>query len=313
MSAADLNCLSFKELAQYHGHMQFYVVDEYVDSEGDLLTDKTFLEEWHVRDDWMEGYSKISVGKNSTRVYDTEGQLLHEAPRERDANESFLSEAQAKNYGFLDLSDSFVQQLKKQLIVNGCQVSEDNGVLLAKTQSMVFSYDPSEKTMFYALYDASGVKTQEIAIEYALDQNKETYYPVRETIYEWFLSDSGCCIRKVTSYRRFQFERENYNYEGPRVRTQEKQSALMDDLQILQDAQAESFRIASEKWKGELFEIEIYDIAGKMIYRGPLREGQKMDLPSASRAGMYVLHIKISSKKQSLRKKILNLQNGITF
>lgn len=144
-SEADLSCLTLSELSRYHGYMQFYTMEEYVDLDGDVLSDRKIIEELHVRDEWMREYSRITVGKNSTDIYDKEGNLYYQKPRDLDSNEVFLSEEEAATYGYLNLDSNHFDKLRTDLESFGLTVQVNNDVLSATNADYAITYDHNTK------------------------------------------------------------------------------------------------------------------------------------------------------------------------
>ncbi|PCJ65918.1 MAG: hypothetical protein COA58_07505 [Bacteroidetes bacterium] len=317
-SEADLNCLTLSELSQYHGYMQFYTMEEYVDEEGDLLTDQKFIEEVHVRDEWMEGYSRITVGKKGVDVYGTESGLLYHRDRQTEDTEVFLNPEEAANYGYLDLNDDYYQSLLNDLSTLDVEVSENNSIITASSGFMTMVYDHNTKMASTTEYDSTGIKVSESVIQYALSHEGDTYYPETETTIAWFSGDKGCCIRKTTELKRFEYTRETRGDSGPERKEKKevmhKNSSKGEaDYQILIEQNSDVFRIASKKYRKKELEIEVYDMAGKKVLHTGVVEGEAIQLPKSSRAGMYLIHIISQNRHTPVVGKVIKNNAGSQF
>jgi hypothetical protein len=312
---ADFNCLTFRELAEYHGYMQFYKLDEYVDLDGEILLDKNFIEEYQVRDEWMESFSRITVGKNTLDVYDSEGSLFHQKPRIIDSSTLFLTPTEAANYKHLDLNIPYYDSLVVAYSNLGFVVTESNNVLTASSPDVIATYDHNLKIASATEFDSFGVKIKETTIEYALNHEEDTYFPETETIYEWIATDSGCCIRKLTVYKRYEFERELMQGSSTLLEKSNRLSNINQKsmIEVMTEANANAFRIVSKKHKNEIFDFAIYDMAGKLLLSGSTSEGGRVELPQGIRVGMYLVHVYTASEKTPTVKKIIKNNTSRTF
>ena len=314
---ANLNCLTLSELSRYHGYMQFYTMDEFVDEEGDLLTDQKFIEEMHVRDEWMEGYGRITVGKNSVDVYGMESGLLLQKPRTIDSNEVFLSPLQALDYGFLNLNQGYYNQLATDLEALGLAVTQNNDLITASNSQFAITYDHTSKVASATEYDSTGIKVRESVIEYGLSNAGDTYFPETETIVEWFLGKNGCCIRKITSFKRYGYERENNQNEisdrKDNSTTLVNSSIKNSDIQIMSEENGNGFRIGSEIHHNTELGIVVYDMAGKVVLDTKVKEGDVVKLPQDYRAGMFLVHVLIDGSSVPVVGKIIKSNAGSQF
>jgi hypothetical protein len=310
-SAEDVSCLSLAELAQYHGYSQLYRMDEYVDLEGDLLSDKVILDEQNVRDDWMEDFSRITVGKHMVQVYAEDGSVFHESPREVDSNSVYLSPEQSEAYGALYLDQVFYDNLLSQLMNTGLVVSEGNNRIFASNPMVSFTYDHNAKTTTTTEFDSSGIKVKETLIEYATSNEGDTYYPKTEVIFEWILTDSGCCVRKITEISRYAYEREvnpvtSTAKKDKRKRLDEALTSIEEtDFDVVSETQRNAFRIQSAQYRNQPLEIIVYDMAGRTVMKTMVNEGEAIQLPPASRKGMYLVHIVFDKRKKPVVGKII--------
>lgn len=316
-SEVSLHCLSVAELAQYHGYMQRYTMDEYVDTDGDLLTDQKFIEEQNVRDEWMEGYTRITVGKETIDVYTAESGLRTQIPVEQDTEEVLMSNEQALNYGFLDLNDTYYLTLKNELHDLGLQVVEDGSLVSASNAFASIAYDHSTKTASAVAYDSTGLKTKESVIQYALNKEGETYYPQTETEIEWILGKNGCCIRKTTIYTRHAYSRE-VTQEGSQARKEEDEGTLLGadrttDYEVHAQQNSDVFRIVSKKFHKKEIEIIVYDMAGKRVLHTNVLEGEAVRLPKEARAGMYLVHIVSKNRHSPVVGRVIKNNMGTQF
>ncbi len=316
-SEESVKCLSLAELAQYHSYLQRYTMDEYVDTDGDLLTDQNFIEEQNVRDEWMEGYERITVGKETIDVYTTESGLRTQIPVEQDTDDIFLSYEQALNYGFFDLNDAYYLALKDELHELGLSVVENGPLVSAKNDLTNITYDHSTKTASAVEYDSSGLKTKESVVQYALNEEGDTYYPQTETEIEWIIGKNGCCIRKTTIYTRHTYSRE-VTQEGGQARKEEGEGTLLGadrntDYEVHAQQNSDIFRIVSKKFHKKEIEIIVYDMAGKLVLQTNVLEGEAVKLPTEARAGMYLVHIVSKNRHSPIVGKVIKSNTGNQF
>ena len=314
----DKQCLTLAELSEYHYYMQFYTMDEYVDMEGDLLTDKQFIEEQDIRDDWMAGLGRITVGKHHTEVYDNEGNLMVSKEREPEDDPSFLNHEQQLMYGTLHLDEIYIQQISTELQEMGFDVQEEENLLIARSDEHVFMYDDVSKIASTVSYDSKGVKIQETITQFEMAEESETYFPATETTIEWFLGENGCCIRKTTVVSKYNYlveTGEEYSAERKEVTDRYDSDDLkeQDDFKILTDQESAGFRIDSKKYNNKPLDITIYDMAGKTILNKKVQEGELIKLPQTSRAGVYVVHIRTKNASKPSVGKVIKTAAGVQF
>lgn len=314
----DLHCLTLSEVAQYHGYIQFYTMDEYVDTEGELLTDQNFIEEQNVRDEWMEGYSRITVGKETIDVYTTETGLRTQIPVQQDPEAVYLNNEQAISYGFLDLNQEYYTELHDELQTLGLSVSETGGIISAHNESVSIVYDHNTKVASSTEYDSMGLKTKESVIQYALNNNGDTYFPETETIIEWFLGKNGCCIRKTTIISRYAYTREVTQGSSPERQESKEEVDILSkvdnsDYEVHTEQNSDVFRIQSRKYGNEEMEVTVYNMAGKQVLRTNVIGGEAVQLPPASRAGMYLVHIVSKNSHTPVVGKIIKSNSGNQF
>lgn len=317
INEGDIHCLTLSELAKYHSYMQFYTMDEYVDQEGDLLTDQVFIEERDVRDDWMEGYSRITVGKETIDVYTNESGLRTQIQIEPNEVDMFMTNEQAASYGFLDLGQEYYDLLLGELQNLELIVSEQNGIISASNELVAIVYDGNTKVASTTEYDSMGLKTKESVIEYELNTEADTYFPGTETIIEWFLGENGCCIRKTTVIRRYEYQRE-VMVPGSPEREESTEIGVSNtsekaDYEVLTEQNSDVFRISSKKHSKKGIEIIVYDMAGKQVMHTIVIEGDAVKLPQASRAGMYLVHIVSKNRHTPVVGKVLKSNAGSQF
>jgi hypothetical protein len=317
-SEGDLGCLSLAELSQYHGYMQFYSIDEYIDTEGDLLTDQNFIEEQHVRDEWMEGYSRITVGKKSIDVYGLESGLISRTPREPDSNDVFLTAEESEKFGFFDLNLAYYDKVVAELIALGLELVEQNQFVTASNPFITISYDHNGKIASATEYDSSGLKTKESIIQYSLNEEENTYFPETETTIEWFLGKNGCCIRKTTIITRYGYHREMVQGSNPTLEESnedklQKRNLDKSDFEISVEKNRNVFRIESGRILRRKLDVVVYDMAGKMVMRKKVGIGEAIHMPATSRTGMYLVHILSDKKGHPVTGKIIMSGNGKQF
>lgn len=310
-SEVDLQCLTLAELSQFHNYMQSYTINEYVDLEGDLLSDKRIVDEQNVRDEWMEDFSRITVGKHSVNVYAEDGTLFHQSPREQDSNTVYLTQEQAEEYGKLVLDQEFYEDLILQLVNAGLSVVEENNLVVASNDFVTFSYNHSAKTISSTEYDSTGTKVKESLVEYGLNYEGDNYYPKTEVIYEWILTDSGCCVRKVTTIERYGYEREVYSaISEARKEKKPRINPLVTPIdhtafEIVTESARDVFRVQSTKPSTNQLEIVVYDMAGREVLKTNAREGEAIQLPVTARKGIYLVHIVTKNSKFPIVGKVI--------
>ena len=315
----DLRCLTLSELSQYHGYMQLYTMDEYVDQEGELLTDQNFIEERDVRDDWMESYSRVTVGKATIDIYTKESGLRTQIPVEQDEEAVYMTPVQAASYGFLDLDGDYYTQLKDELQELELAVEDNNGILSASNANIGIVYDGNTKIASSTEYDSTGLKTKESVLEYALTDEGDTYYPMTETVIEWFLGENGCCIRKITKIRRYAYQREvAEGYSPKRENAEGNQTAYgaangVADYAVVAQENSDIFRVQSKKHRNAEVTVTVYDMAGKKILHTQAKAGEAIQLPTAARVGMYLVHIYGKDKHKPVVGKLLKSHTGSQF
>jgi len=314
----DRSCLTFSELSEYHGYMQSYRMDEYVDEEGDLLTDKQFIEERDVRDDWMAGLGRIMIGKHHTEVYDNEGNLMISREREHEEEPTFLNHEQQLTYGTLNLDGDYYNQLMIELQEMGLDVEDQGGLLIARSDQQVLMYDDVSKIASTVSYDLQGVKTQETVTQFEMAEAYETYFPATETTIEWFLGENGCCIRKTTVVSKYNYlveVSEGYSAERKELTNNNSADLMMEqvDFKILTDQESDGFRIDSKKYNNKPLDIIVYDMAGKTILNRKIQEGELIKLPQTSRAGVYVVHIRTKNASKPSVGKVIKTAAGVQF
>lgn len=290
---ATLKCLTLSELSRYHDYMQFYKMDEYVDRKGDLYTDQQFIEEQNVRDDWMEGYGRIVCGSKTIDIYDTDGALIHQTDRVVDPDEKFATPAESKNYGFLNFNANYYSQLMDTLKENGLQVSQLNGQIVATGHNIKYTFDQSSRTAALTEYENDGNKSAETVTSYQLNHTGDTYFPHTEVRMEWFMTENGCCIRKITKITKYYYNREVAQGNQPMIgNPADGNPSQQDDrVEILAQADGRSFRIHPSKSTQAEFRAIVYDMAGKIILEQTIQAEKRISIPTSARSGMYLIHV----------------------
>ena len=318
----DVKSLTLAELSQYHGYMQLYTMDEYVDYNGQLHTDQNFIEERDVRDDWMESYSRVTVGTFSVDVYTKESGLRTRIPIQPDKDNVFMTLYQAANYGFLDLNENYFEELRYELELRFNQeVPYDYGVLSASNARVGVLVANLGNVIVFSVtrYDSTGVKTKESIVDYVLSDEGDTYYPKTETVIEWFLGENGRCIRKTTTITRDLYHREVAEGHSPkRENANENQTAYgaasdAADYAVVVQENSDIFRVQSKKHRNAEVTVTVYDMAGKKILHTQAKAGEAIQLPTAARVGMYLVHIYGKDKHKPVVGKLLKSHTGSQF
>jgi len=325
VSPYGVDCLNLGELSRYHGYSQNFDITQYIDLEGDLLTDKRITYEENVRDDWMESYSRLILGKQNYEIYGENDQLLYSFPRENfldSLGPIFMSGEDAANFEHYVLDDSFY--LKSVLEFENMAIppilKNENGVLTAEFDSISILYDHHLKLYVLTEYDWYRVnKKKESAMLYGLTDDSSGYAPLQELIIEWFKTANGCCVRKTTEIIREQYHREvnaDYvQYITPFQLTPiyyGKKANKDEEYTISLLPGTLSFMVQSANDNGETLHIAIYDLAGKLLSKQQAKAGTPIKLPSV-RAGLYLIEIHNSEGKNHTIRKVIKPESGNTF
>ena len=316
ISDENVNCLTISERAQFHGFQQLYHMTEVVDQEGDLLTDKVFIDEQNVRDEWMEDFSRITVAKDSIYVYGENDSVFYSMPS--DSDKVYLSAQQAVDYGLVKMDSDFYEDLTLELLKSNFVVQNQGNRLIAHSDMVSIFMDKSTQVSGVTLYDSSGNKVEEQTMKYAAySQEDLLFYPQEESVIEWFWSENGCCVRRATTLRRFGFQKaygpsvsEPYRQQRREANRSEEQAA---DVKILVEQNSSAFRIVSQEYKNQPLEIVLYDMKGKEILKKEVSEGSRVEIPHQSRAGMYLVHLKYKNRHLPISGKIIKPNSAKSF
>jgi hypothetical protein len=318
-SETDYETLSIAEISKYHGYTQMYTMDEYIDLDGELLTDQKFILEYNVRDEWMEGYSRIVLGKNTIDIYGTENGLLYQTDRVYGDDDTTLTAQQAAQYGLYQLDMTYYNQLLNQLQSLGFVVNQSNFMLSASKDLLDISYDHNSKTASTVLYDSNGVKTQESMVEYVQYGSGDNYYPALETLTEWFLSENGCCVQKQTQISRYQYERDAIQSPPQSgrmladIHEEKTHQNSTSDFHIIQEANTNGFRVKSQSHSQQELQLKVFDMSGKIVLETRAIEGEFVHLPTSQRSGMYLVHIYHANMTHPVIGKLIKTQSGFQF
>lgn len=186
-SPYGVDCLDLGELSRYHGYRQNIDMTQYIDLDGELLTDKRITYEENVRDEWMEPYSRIVLGKQLYEIYGATGELLYSFSREDLADTVnpedpyYMSEEDAANFQHYVLDDSFYQMSLDEfqnMAYPPDSLDDENGILVAQFDSVTILYDHQLKLSVYTEYDWDRTaKKKETVILYGLTDNASGYAP----------------------------------------------------------------------------------------------------------------------------------------
>ena len=327
-----VDCLNLGELSRYHGYRQDINMTQYIDMDGELLTDKVFTYEENVRDEWMPAYSRIILGKEYYEVYGENDELLHSFVKEDIADSVdllegpyYMNEEDAANYQHFVLDDDFYQASLDELQnmeVEPDSFYDEEDVLVAHFDSFSFLYDHQLKMMVYTEYTWGRVnKKKEKVILYGLTVDSSGYAPLQEITSEWFKSVNGCCVKKMTVILREEYQREVHeDYldfvnpftvpEGPFAIEQNRQKE--PEYTVSSIPGSSSFMIQSPEHKGEVIQVALYDLAGKLILRQSITEGTPVKFP-AVRAGLYLVEVFDQDGTSKLVRQVIKPDSGNTF
>lgn len=320
-------CLTLAELSRYHGYRQDISMTQYIDLEGDLLTDKRITYEENVRDDWMPAYSRIVLGKELYQIYGANDSLLYNFSREELADWTnpvdslYLSAQAAANFQHYVLDDNFYQRTIQEfqnLPIPPDSLFIGDGLLVAQFDSMTILYDHQFKLSVLTEYDWYRVnKKKETVILYGFTENLSGYAPLQEFTTEWFLSQKGCCIRKSTVILREQFRRvvneEFTQYITPFVPGQVSYGKKSEDHYTISSIPgSNTFMVQNEQHRGEDFHIAVYDLAGRLLIRKIITEGTPVMFPSSS-AGLYLIELLDKDGKGKIVRQVIKPESGNSF
>lgn len=298
----DVHCLTSGELAQFSSSQALSEVVETIDLEGELLSDRTIVFEDGVRDDWMDSYHRIEVGREYVSIYAEDGSVIEQIEREEDP-ETLFTEQEAESYQRYSFNEEDLNQFREFLELEGFAVSDQGGVLQGSSETAMVHYNPFAKSVTTALYDSFGVKRFEQAIEFER-QESDYFFPVTDTKIEWITTETGCCVKKVTVISRFDIQEAVFSSEPFAPNPEEADF----DIKIQEDYS--SFTVTSKRFRLRPIEIKVYDLSGHTLVHTKVREGQPVSLPTEIRAGMYLVHIISANRHKPVVGKLIKPQSG---
>jgi len=300
---SQLKCLTFQELSEYHDYIQTTDETEIIDLEGELLTETVFIAEENVRDDWMDGYHKITVAKDSVYVYSSNKQLYVATPKSSE-NELFTAEeiSDYQNYVF---DEQYYQGLIAFLNKEGIQHTIVNGIVTYQYDLFeVYTYDNHTKTNGVTYFDSSGRKRAEETIEFTM-LTHHTYKPKSQCSVEWIVSKNGCCVKKMTQELFLNFNREVVGF--PSV------TNALQDTKINQELRSNEFEyqieISAVNERNMVlvslpetetaidYLVTIYDLNGKRLLEKSIIKSEMIEIPSGCSAGIYIIHVHDTKNK----------------
>ena len=311
----DQKCLTLSELSRYHGYMQFYSIDEYIDIEGDLLTDKKFIEELNVRDQWMESYDRIIVGKKSVQIFGKKSGLMHEKVREQDSEISPITPELAAKYGYYNFDLNLFSQLESELVSAGYGIDKNNIFIIAKSKNRTIQIDKLNKVFSVTEFDSAGIKISETVTQFVLSHSEDTYFPETETKTEWLIGENGCCIRKQTVTSKYEYSRsfglaQNQNLPGKKIILEDGQNK---GVEILSEINSNIFRIKADSKISDEYSVLVYDMTGKILLETQATQNEPIVLPASVRCGVYLVHVYSKNDKNPIVGKIIKSANTNNF
>ncbi len=321
------NCLTLGELSRYHAFRQDIFMTQYVDRDGELLTDKRILFEQDIRDNWMEPYTRVVLGKETYEVYGTDDKLLFRFNREELSNSAnpeprvYMRIEEGVNYQHFVLDDAYYGNLVSELQNSPVPVhrlANQSGILTAELDSATLLYDHNRKLLVVTEYDwVHENRKKETVILYDLTEDGSGYAPLQEIISEWFHTEKGCCILKTTIITREHFRREvNAAYrhliQPMQAEGTEYSMKAGGDYSIHSIPGTGDFIIQSEKHKGQILHIAVYDLNGKLLGRQEVTEGTPIAFPEVS-AGLYLVQVLDKKSGRQVLHKVVKPDTGKAF
>ncbi len=326
-SPNGVDCLTLGELSRYHGYRQDITMTQYIDMDGELLTDKVFTYEENVRDKWMKPYSRVVLGKKLYEIYGEGDQLLYRYTKEQLGDSlnaevpNYMNAEDAANFQHYVLDQNFYRSAVDELRNLEDQpdsLFDRDGVLVAHFDSFTYLYDHQIKMFVYTEYDWYRVnKKKETVALYKLTDDAGGYAPFQEITSEWFRTENGCCIRKMTVVLRDRFRREvNEAYVrfvkplGPdQVGSTRREE---EEYRISTVPGSAGFMVQSKQHKGETLHIAIYDLTGKLLAKQDITEGMPVKFP-AVRASLYLVEVLSEDGTRKLVRQVIKPDSGNTF
>jgi len=294
MQSEVSSCLNAGESARYTGNEQLYEVIETVNQEGELLQDRRLIYEKGVRDPWMFAFHRIKVGENSLEIYNDKDELILDSPIER-KSENLLPPQTASEYGSFELDDQFLEDFQSELMGKGYDIRESDGVIVASKDTQSFRYDPFAKVLSASIRYPNGLKKSEQTLEFSRT-NRGFYYLSKDSKLEWMLSDSGCCLKRLTEISRFDYSEETGGSAPPDKDYGRLGAENWFNVKV--EADFSSFIVSSNRFRLMPLEVAVYNLSGEVLLKTKIREGKAIPLPLNTPAGMYLIHI-ISANRHS--------------
>lgn len=323
-----LDCLTLGELSMYHGYTRLFEIDEYIDLDGDLLSDKRILNDQGVRDDWMPAYSRIVIGKYQDQIFGEHDEVLYSFDKDTvyDADGSpeilLLSDYEAANYQHYVLDDSFFNQFKAEfrLIDNAVVTgSLSEGFLEVKLDSLFLYYDHQSKILTTSEYNWDlQFKKSEKVILYEPGYSGSGLFPMQEIYSEWFLTEKGCCIRKTKIVSRTGYSSIIHpDYEHlvalSHLNSGDYRSRVDKELYELSNIPGtDMYRLTSKKFSSETLTIMLYDMNGKFILKIQIEEGTNFKFQGVA-SGIYMVRVYNESNQLVHTNKVLNVNLAPQF
>lgn len=314
----DVNCLTLRELAEYHGYRQLYSVEELIDTDGELLTENVYLEEYKVRDEWMPGIDRVFIGKDLMSV-SYKDESIYEIPRyDSGVTHDHMDFSEVLYYGIDYLDEQYYDNYIQYLNAIAMTVTENNGIITGSNEFYSMFYDHNIKISGETNYDSLGQKTSELVIEYDYDQEQGFYYPEKEILIEWFLTDNGCCVKKTTIITRYKYQRTLGTSFTPGERLEPKKSDKKIELEqkkfeIKPEENNTAFRVTHLKNKTIELNVIVYDMAGREVLSKKAYSGERINLPLGLRAGMYVVHAFQDNNPTPIVGKLIKTDSSYNF
>lgn len=295
--AGQQACLTLQELSQYHDYSQITKETELIDLDGDLLTETEFIVEENVRDDWMEGYHKIIIGKDSVYIIG-DNQVVRYSNAKDSSDSLFFTEEEAAMYEYYKFGDEgYLDNLIDFLSDSGIVYTNIGGIVTMYFEGATVMYDHNTKVTIATQFDSLGIKVKEITCEYFYIGDG-VYEPSTETEIEWINTTNNCCVRKTSSIQYVGYSRvlmqggllamSNSNEDHNQNKDDRAQLGL--EISFVNESN-QIFIQVNKELNDEEYEFVIYDVTGKKIGSQFFTGSHVFDLPMSARQGVYLIHI----------------------
>lgn len=297
------NCLSLYELSVYSPYKQVLKERKQITNDGYLVSEREYVYEEGVRDEWMQNIKRIFVHKDSTVLFDEKGTILHVSYNEENDDNS-LSIEETYFFDRYEFGEPFLNTLKESLIAEEIPFTEENQIISFQVDQYHWVYDHNLKLIMESQFNEAGEKIKEKIIEYK-ESGDGTYHPLFETEFKWILSENGCCIRVRTARSYINYERlvdieASIGLISGKEPDSEKELGSEGLIQASENQNIITINSVSET--GGVFvsidqeviseyEVRVFDVTGSLVISKAISGSQHIELPSSARQGVYLVHV----------------------